>query len=362
MPFCRVFASEQSEFPREETNLMLRSLPTKKVAKEGYVYNSYGDPKYLRHVVASVITLRRYDKQRPVALFCDPKHEDLLREKGLLELFDVVEPLAAQHTSIVGFKHNTHLFMPFERNLYLDSDMLWCRDPNPLWNSFSGFGYTITGTKIADNFFGATKNLGVIWDIVLRRRDRTLKRFGLTYLSRVQSGMIYAQEYRLTKKVNELAGEMLSRKHETHFKSRTQEQGRSEESCEWSLAMAMSKLNLPVYPWLQGQSSPQLDFIDHLTKYDPDFHHVECTYFSDAFVYNLRGLEYPFMRWMIMKLLFLIPGKADYLTTVPYTIHFGWYHQKRPFFEFADRNWIRLTSSTAEKESLLVEAARVQQS
>ncbi|MDZ7682577.1 MAG: hypothetical protein U5J63_12920 [Fodinibius sp.] len=37
--------------------------------------------------------------------------------------------------------------------------------------------------------------------------------------------------------------------------------GRSEESCEWSMAMAMSKLDLPVYPWLQGHTSPQLDYI-----------------------------------------------------------------------------------------------------
>lgn len=338
---------------------MLRSFTTKKLAEEGYVYNSYGDIKYLRHAVASVITLRRYDKDRPVALFCDPKHEGFLEEKGLKELFDVVEPLATQHTSIVGFKHNTHLYMPFERNLYLDSDMLWCRDPHPLWNAFSAFGYTITGTKIADNFFGAAKNLGVIWDILFRRRQRTLRRFGLTYLSRVQSGMIYAQDYRLTKKVNELASEMLSRKGETHFRSRTQEHGRSEESCEWSLAMAMSKLNLPVYPWLQGQSSPQLDFIAHLTNYDPDFHHVECTYYSDAFMYNLRGLNYPRLRHLIMNLLSFFPGKSDHLQTVPFVLHFGWYHQKRPFFEFADRTWIHLTSSTTEKESLLVEAVRV---
>ncbi len=338
---------------------MLRSFTTKKLAEEGYVYNSYGDLKYLRHVVASVITLRRYDKERPVALFCDPKHEEILQEKGLKGLFDVVEPLFAQHTSIVGFKHNTHHYMPFERNLYLDSDMLWCKDPNALWSAFSAYGYTITGTKIADNFFGASKNLGVIWDILFRRRQRTLKRFGLTYLSRVQSGMIYSHDYRLTKKVNELAGEMLSRKSETHFRSRTQEHGRSEESCEWSLAMAMSKLNLPVYPWLQGQSSPQLDFIAHLTRFDPDFNHVESTYYSDAFMYNLRGLNYPVLRGVIMKMMSHIPGKGDYLVTVPYVLHFGWYHQKRPFFEFADRTWIHLTSSPAEKDLLLVESARV---
>jgi hypothetical protein len=30
---------------------------------EGYVYHCYGDDGYLRHTVASVITLRRYDRR-----------------------------------------------------------------------------------------------------------------------------------------------------------------------------------------------------------------------------------------------------------------------------------------------------------
>lgn len=323
---------------------MLRSFTTQKLAPEGYIYNSYGNEKYLHHAVASVTTLRRYDNDRPVALFCDPKHQQLLREHGLEHLFDVVETLASSHASIVGFKHNTHQYMPFERNLYLDSDILWCRKPDPLWASLATHGYTITGTKIADNFFGGPKHIGVVWDILLRRRRRTLNRFGLTYLSRVQSGMIYAEDYTLTRKVNDLAGRMLSRKAETHFRSRTQEHGRSEESCEWSLAMAMSKLNLPVYPWLQGQSSPQLDFIDHLTSYDPDFHHVECTYYSDAFVYNLRGLKIAWLRNLLRGLASALPGKTDHMSVTPFCLHFGWYHQKRPFLEFAERNWNQLRS------------------
>jgi hypothetical protein len=325
---------------------MLRSFTTRKPAAEGYVYNAYGHPKYLKHAVASVISLRRYDDLRPVALFCDDKLRQLLEDHGLSGLFDLIDTISPEHASIVGFKHNTHQYMPFERNLYLDSDILWCKDPSQLWTMLSTYGYTITGTKVADNFFGAPKHIGVVWDMLLRRRGRTLKRFGLSYLSRVQSGMIFAQDYAQTRKVNEVAGSMLRRKAETHFQSRTQEHGRSEESCEWSLAMAMSKLTLPVIPWLQGQTSPQLDFIEHLTTYDPDFHHVECVYYSDAFVYNLRGLKQAWLRAVLKGFATLIPGKGDHLSVTPYALHFGWYHQKRPFFEFAERTWNTVTSSS----------------
>jgi hypothetical protein len=299
---------------------MLRSFSTQKLADEGYVYHCYGEEKYLRHVVASVFTLRRYDTTRPIALFCDASHITILKEAGFESLFDVIEPLAEAHASIVGFKHNTHHYMPFTKNLYLDSDMVWCRKPDALWTVASTYGYTITGMKIADSFFGGAKDVSVLWDVLSRKRQQTMRRFGVTYLSRVQSGMIYAQDGALTQRVNHLAS----------------------ESCEWSLALAMSKLNLPVYPWLQGQSSPQLDYIGDYTKADPDFHHVECLYYSDAFVYSFRGLKSGWLRRLLTRLHGVIPGKGDYMWVTPFVLHFGWMHQKRPFFEFADRTWIEL--------------------
>ena len=39
--------------------------------------------------------------------------------------------------------------------------------------------------------------------------------------------------------------------------------------------MAMSSLNLPVFPWLQAANSPQLDYVDDLTDHDADFEDEE---------------------------------------------------------------------------------------
>src|SRR5699024_609347 len=318
---------------------MLRSVHKNRLAPEGYVYNTYGHSKYLKHAVASVVSLRRYDKERPVALVCTEKHKMMLEEHGLSDIFDLVHVMGPKRASIVGFKHNVHEFMFFEKNIYLDSDIIWCKNPENLWKSFSAYPFTITGTQVSDNFFGGPKNIGIVADILLRRRQRTLNHFGLTYLSRVQTGMIYAEDYQTTKKVCEFAQMMLDRKDETHFRSRKLEYGRNEESCEWSMAMAMSKLKLPVYPWLQGHTSPQLDYIAGLTSHDPDFDYVECTYYSDRFVYYFRGLKKPWLRKLLIKISSLIPGKGDYLKMTPYCLHFGWYHQKQPFFEFSERTW-----------------------
>ncbi len=318
---------------------MLRSVHHKKLAEQGYVYASYGHPKYLKHAVASVVSLRRFDKERPVALVCVEKHKRLLEEKNLSHLFDIIHVLSQERASIVGFKHNIHEYLFFEKNIFLDSDIIWCKNPDNLWLSFEPYDFTITGTQVSDNFFGGSKHVGIIKDILLQRRRRTLNHFGLTHLSRVQTGMIYAQDYNLAKKVSDISQKMLERKHETHFKSRVLEHGRSEESCEWSMAMAMSKLNLSIYPWLQGQTSPQLDYVNDYTEHDRDFEYVVCKYYCDQFVYSFRGLKWKWLQKLLTGLFSLIPGKGDYLYTTPYCLHFGWFHEKKPFFAFSERTW-----------------------
>jgi hypothetical protein len=332
---------------------MLRSVSTNPEPGEGYVYVVYGSEKYLQHAVASVVSLRRYETKRKVALVCEHEHRVILERHGLTEMFDIYVPLSDEHRSIVGFKHNMYQYMVFEKNLFLDSDIIWCKSPDPLWESFSPYEFTITGNLVSDSFFGSTKGIGIIKDVILNRRQKTLQRFGLTYLSRVQSGMIYARDHESARRVCLLASEMLNRKSETHFKSRTFETGRNEESCEWSLAMAMSTLSVPVYPWLQGQTSPQLDFIEDWTDFDSEFEYVSCTYYNKNSVYAVRGIKTIWLRNLIVRLLSMYPGNGDFMKVTPYCIHFGWYHQKQPFNIFSDLTWKRLTGMNKGNEKMM---------
>lgn len=312
---------------------------------EGYVLHSFGSERYLHHAVASVTTLRRYDTERPVALYCPRHHRTLLEEHGLDHLFQYIGPLPPEHRSIVGFKHHLHAFMPFERSLYVDADIVWCRDPDPLWKKLAAYRFTATGLERADFFFGGPKGPRVLLDILLNRRRRTMRQFGLTHLPRVQAGMIYSQHRELTQQVCRAAGRFLRRRDETHFHSRLNE-GRSEESCEWSLAMAMSRLELPVFPWFQGYQSPQLDFIEDLTEYDSDFEHVTCQYYTHRFTYALRGLWPKGLRNALLAGLSRLPGLGDRLNVTPFALHFGWLRYKAPFHRFAERTWTRLVRQT----------------
>lgn len=305
---------------------------------EGYVLHTYGPERFVRHAVASVVTLRRHDQERPAALYCPPSHRRILEESGLDSLFDTIETLPDEHCSIVGFKHHLHRFMPYDRCLFVDADIVWCRDPEPLWQQLRAYSFTATGLERADFFFGGPKGWGVLGDIVMNRRRRTMERFGLTHLPRVQAGIIYCSDTDVAHQVCSSAAYFLGKHEETHFRSRLAE-GRGEESCEWSLAMALSSLGLQVLPWLQGHMSPQLDFIDGLTKYDPDFHDVTCRYYTDRFVYSIRGIRNSRLREFMIRLASSLPGRGDYQDVQPIALHFGWLHFKKPFFSFSERIW-----------------------
>jgi hypothetical protein len=310
---------------------------------EGYVFPVYGDARYVRLSVAAAVSIRRHDARRPIALICEAAHRDLLVDREI-RVFDEVRLIDPDHRSIVGFKHNTHRYAIFDRNLFLDTDMLMCRQPDPLWQSLASHPFTITGSLKADHFFGAPKGVMVVRDLLLGRRARTLKRFDLTYLPRVQSGMIYMRDVEAAREVNVRAAAYLSRQEETHFQSRMLESGRTLESCEWSLAMAMSALQVPVYPWLSGHDSPQLDFVADLTEHDADFTRVRCRLYSDDFTYSLRGLKNQALRRLALRILSIVPGKTDHLHVTPFFLHFGWFHHKRPILDLADRTWSSFTS------------------
>lgn len=313
-----------------------------KVSSQGYVYTSYGSEVYLKFAVASVQTLRRYDRQRPSAIFCSPEHARMIEKNDLSGHFDYVFLLPDENQSITGFKHHMHSFLPFHQNMILDSDIVWCKDPDPLWSDFQSYDFTITGNQSADIFFGSFKGWKIIRDFIFRTRKKTLKRFGVTYLSRVQSGMIYTSDENLTKEVCTLAQELLSQRDLTHFRSRIEEKGRHHETCEWSLALAMAKLKLQVYPWLLGYRSPQLDFIESYTMYDQNFENVTCLLYSDRFIYDLKAIQQPVLRKLLIKFFSVIPGKSDHLYVKPYCLHFGWHNEKNVLRKFSDRVWTDL--------------------
>ena len=88
----------------------------------------------------------------------------------------------------------------------------------------------------------------------------------------------------------------------------------------------------------------QLDFIDALTTHDRDFTTVRCRYYTVPFIYNFRGLPVDWLRDTLLTMAEWSAGLGDYMEVTPYALHFGWLHQKQPFYDFAERTWKQLTS------------------
>ncbi|AXJ00476.1 hypothetical protein CYPRO_1213 [Cyclonatronum proteinivorum] len=318
-------------------------MPHELKGDEGYVFTSFGKQSYLRDVIVAVDALRRFDTVRPVALYCSEEHANELQKLAFREWFTKIVILPQENQSIIGFKHQLYRFMPFTCNMYLDSDMIWCRNPDPVWYSMRPFGFTLTGNKSADIFFGAPKSFGISPHILFRRRQRTLRRFGLTHLYRVQTGLMFARDEQLTREVCEQATAFLHRMDETHFTSRTNEKKRSLESCEWSLGMAVSHLGLHLMPWFNGYESLQLDYIRYLTHHNADFTKVACKYYCNPFIYGLRGIKTLWVHKLLKSLFWALPRSNDHIWVTPYLLHFGWLHEKEVFEAYAERRWTQLT-------------------
>lgn len=296
--------------------------------------------------MASALTIRRYDQERPIALYADEQSIEWLKRSDHAALFAQVHPLPPEHRSIVGFKHHLHQFHPFDACLFVDADMIWCKNPNPLWKTLSAYEMTGTGVVSADLFFGGPKKLGVVFQFLTNRRQATINHFDVTYLPRIQAGMLYSRNKSVCQSVCEEAQSLLARSSETHFRSRLNE-GRNEESCEWSLALAFARLNIPILPWNQGRNTPQMDYIEDFVVHDNDFEEVSCRYFNHPFVHRLRELQPRGIRNVVLGLFRRIPGKGDFMDITPFTIHFGWLRYKDIFYQFADRMWVDSTTRSA---------------
>lgn len=309
------------------------------MAEEGYVLASYGPETYLRHAVASARTLRRHDPHRPIALWAADDHLATLERRGWADLFAVREPLPPAHRSLVGVKHHLDRFVPFARTLYADSDIVWCRNPDALWQQLAPYAFTTTGDPLADVWFGARKDALVALDVLLGRRARTLRRFGLTHLPRVLSALMYVADPATAASVCAAARRFAAARERTHFASRLAEPGRTLESCEWPLAMAMSAAGLPVFPWFRGTDSVIVDYFPGAVAHDADFRTVHYRMPVHRGTYELQGLPHPTLRRALLAVARRLPHRSEYVTFTPPALHFGRLAFKAPFYTFAERVW-----------------------
>ena len=106
----------------------------------GVMTMAYGRPEYIRMAKGLARSLRLESPRVPIAIVTDRD------ESSLKRWFDVVIPLRTEYG--VGLAQKLHLdrYIPFERTLFIDSDVLVYGSLQPIWDKFEpGCGVGIFG-------------------------------------------------------------------------------------------------------------------------------------------------------------------------------------------------------------------------
>ena len=74
-----------------------------------------------------------------------PARGSCCAELDIRHLVDDIVFLEPEHRSITGFKHNVHRYARYDRTLFLDADMIFCRKPDDLWTALRAYRFTANG-------------------------------------------------------------------------------------------------------------------------------------------------------------------------------------------------------------------------
>ena len=139
----------------------------------------------------------------------------------------------------------------FDQQIYLDSDILWCKHPNVLWKAFEPHNICAIGHPKAGGTFGYCYGKEYISNILLFKRKRTLRKFNLKGIPRISAIAIFSKNRDITASACQQARWFFTQKHLTHFNGGKNIRIDNEESCEWSMAMAWAKFHLSVIKFVQ---------------------------------------------------------------------------------------------------------------
>ena len=115
---------------------------------EGYIVIATGG-EYHSHLAANLaLSIRRYDQKRGLAIVIDdakqfnPYYKILFN--SIIEKGDISSRIGT------SLKLDLDHFSPFDRTLYVDSDSLLFRNPDPLWASLNGMSVAPSGYVSSD--------------------------------------------------------------------------------------------------------------------------------------------------------------------------------------------------------------------
>jgi hypothetical protein len=109
---------------------------------QGLITIAYGPEKYIRMARALALSYRRQNPLRPFAVVTDDGNA-----KGLGHYFDVVIPLNSTYGVGVVQKLSLDRYSPFDETLFVDSDCIFYKSPERIWNLYASNDFRIRGWR-----------------------------------------------------------------------------------------------------------------------------------------------------------------------------------------------------------------------
>ena len=215
------------------------------MATEGFITIAYGKPEYIRMAKAVVMSYRLFKPTRPFTVITDADNRDELAKH-----FDTVVLLNPEYGNGVVQKLHLDLYTPYDTTVFIDSDCLFLKNPEIVWNCYAVGDFVMRGWRYLT---GSTDYEAKEPYLFLRDVAETCRLEGISRIPHFNSGIMSWKKSAHAQKIFDDAREIYARRDRlgfTAFKN-------APLADEPVFAIAMEKNDTELLPWddVNGQET-----------------------------------------------------------------------------------------------------------
>ena len=204
---------------------------------EGLLTLAYGRPKYIRMAQALALSYRRYNPARPFAIITDEANAQTLST-----YFDAIIIVKPEYGPGVVQKLYADKYSPFAKTLFVDSDCLFYKHPDELWNLYAHGPFSMRGWRYLTGDTDYEKRTPYKW---VQNTSQFLKLNGISRLAHFNGGVFYFDRSDAAVKVFSISRSVYDRRAELGF---VPFKG-APINDEPAMAVAMEKCGIDMDPW-----------------------------------------------------------------------------------------------------------------
>ncbi len=204
---------------------------------EGLLTIAYGRPKYIRMAQALALSYRRFNPGRPFAVVTDEANAPTLRK-----YFDAVIIAKPEYGPGVVQKLHADLYSPFATTLFVDSDCLFYKHPDELWDLYAHGAFSIRGWRYLTGGTDYEKRTPYEW---VENTSQFLKLNQISRLPHFNGGVFYFDRSDTATRLFSISRSLYERRAELGF---VPFKG-APLNDETAMAVAMEKCGISMDPW-----------------------------------------------------------------------------------------------------------------